>query len=140
MPTPTSEGMLLTPTNEVGVSTSAPTTAETIDGGRNGNSCDSAVQMKKRLGLLEGVAIILGIIIGSGIFVSPKGVIQEVEAVGTSLIIWVMCGLLSMIGALCYAELGTSIPQSGGDYAYILESFGHLPAFLFLWDAMMIFV
>lgn len=101
---------------------------------------EEKVRMKKQLGLLEGVAIILGIIFGSGIFISPKGVIQEVESVGLSLIVWVLCGLLSMIGALCYAELGTSIPRSGGDYAYIFESFGPLPAFLYLWDAMLIFV
>ncbi|XP_046830782.1 Y+L amino acid transporter 2 [Vespa crabro] len=98
------------------------------------------IRLRKELGLLEGVAIILGIIFGSGIFVSPKGVIQEVGSVGVSLIIWVLCGLLSMIGALCYAELGTSIPRSGGDYAYIHEAFGALPSFLYLWAANLIFV
>lgn len=117
-----------------------PNTTAQINNGNSPLVEEKSVQMKRNLGLLEGVAIILGIIFGSGIFVSPKGVLKEVEAVGTSLIIWILCGLLSMIGALCYAELGTSVPKSGGDYAYILEAYGPLPAFLYLWDAMMIFV
>lgn len=66
------------------------------------------VVMKKELGLLEGCAIILGIIFGSGIFISPKGVIQEVNSPGASIVIWTLCGILSMIGAICYAELGKS--------------------------------
>jgi len=104
------------------------------------DSDEGKVRMKKELGLLDGVAIILGIIIGSGIFVSPKGVIQEVKSVGLSLVVWTVCGFLSMIGALCYAELGCAIPKSGSDYAYIGEAFGPLPAFLYLWDATMVFV
>ncbi|XP_071900060.1 asc-type amino acid transporter 1 isoform X2 [Anas platyrhynchos] len=96
------------------------------------------VALQKEIGLGSACAIIIGNIIGSGIFISPKGVLEHTGSVGLALIIWVLGGGVAALGSLCYAELGVTIPKSGGDYSYVTEIFGGLAGFLLLWSAVLI--
>eukprot|EP00076_Gallus_gallus_P036783 XP_025002321.1 large neutral amino acids transporter small subunit 2-like [Gallus gallus] len=96
------------------------------------------VALKRSLGLRSACAVIVGNIIGSGIFVSPRGVLTHSGSLGVGLLVWLGAGLASGLGALCYAELGVAIPEAGGDYAYVAEVFGGLTGFLRLWLAVLV--
>ncbi|XP_068611318.1 cystine/glutamate transporter-like [Brachionichthys hirsutus] len=98
---------------------------------------DEAVHLRREINLLSATAIVFGSMVGSGIFIAPKGILMNSGSVGLSLLVWALSGILSMFGALCYAELGTSFTKSGGHYTYLLETLGPLPAFLRLWAEFM---
>ncbi|KZC04942.1 PREDICTED: b(0,+)-type amino acid transporter 1-like [Dufourea novaeangliae] len=98
------------------------------------------IALKRELGLFSAVSIILAVMIGSGIFVSPTSALERSGSVGFCLIIWTVCGLLSLLGALAFAELSTVVPRSGAEYAYFIEAFsplheyaGEIPAFICSW-------
>ena len=93
------------------------------------------VELKREIDLIGAILVIVGSQIGSGIFVSPKGVLENAQSVGFSMIIWAAAGLIATIGALCYAEVGTLIPKSGGEYPYLREGYkgGNALSFIFAW-------
>ncbi|KAG0295982.1 hypothetical protein BGZ96_010403 [Linnemannia gamsii] len=93
--------------------------------------------LQKNVTFSNGLTLVVGVIIGSGIFASPGPVFAYSKSVGVSLIVWFVSGMLAFAGSLCYAELGSAMPSSGGgEQAYLSHAFGSLPAFLFSWSSI----
>ena len=86
-----------------------------------------------QLGLWDAVSIIVGIVVGVSIFRVPAMIFSNVEGPWQGMGVWAIGGLLSLVGALCYAELATTYPRSGGDYVYLTRAYGPLVGFLFGW-------
>lgn len=96
----------------------------------------SAIALKPTLSLIDTVAIIVGIVVGASIFETPSLVAANAGSTANVLLTWGFGGVISLIGALCYAELASNYPHSGGTYYYLKRSFGKAIAFLFAWTRL----
>src|SRR5215813_6468200 len=92
----------------------------------------------RELNVWHATAIVAGTIIGSGIFLVPKEMMQAVGTAKLVYLVWIVGGVLSFAGALTYAELGAIKPWAGGEYVYIRDAYGPLPGFLYSWTWFLI--
>lgn len=97
----------------------------------------SVPELFRSLGMLDATAIIIGIVIGSGIFVLPNLIAGNLPSSTAIVMTWIGAGVLSLFGALAYAELGAMIPATGGQYIYLREAYGPLCAFVCGWTFML---
>ena len=111
-----------------------------LGGPSNGPTDPSGASLEKHKSLtyLNGLSLIVGLIIGSGIFSSPAQVNINAGSYGASLIVWTIAGTLAWTGAASYAELGGAIPLNGGAQVYLSKIFGELAGFLFTWSAVFV--
>jgi APA family basic amino acid/polyamine antiporter len=100
------------------------------------SAAPSAVSLKRDLGLWSAVAIVVGTVIGSGIFIVPNVMIRNMGTPGMVFVVWVTGGLMSLSGALSYAELSAAMPGAGGEYVYLREAYGPLWSFIYGWTQM----
>ena len=107
-------------------------------GRSNVKMSQSLSKLKKELGLFSAVSLIAGTIIGSGIFLTPNDIVEQVGSTGMALLVWLISGIVVLFASLCYAELGTALPASGGEYTYLRHAFGGLPAFLYSWVSSLV--
>ncbi len=92
----------------------------------------------RRLGVFDGTMLVMGGIVGAGIFLNPSVVAQRVGTPALTVGVWVLGGVIALAGAFCFAELGSNRPQAGGGYVYLRDGFGSLPAFLYGWTLLLV--
>src|SRR5579863_5097217 len=92
--------------------------------------------LKRELGVWSAAAIVVGTVIGSGIFLVPSSMVRSVGSPLKVFLVWIVGGFLSLFGALSYAELAAAMPEAGGEYVYLREAYGPLWAFLYGWTQM----
>lgn len=95
-------------------------------------------ELRRELGVFSAAMLVVGGIIGSGIFFTPSQTAKELPTAGWVLAVWAIGGVVAFAGALTYAELGALVPDAGGAYVYIREAFGPLPAFLYGWMSLLL--
>ncbi len=102
----------------------------------SGETRTAAAQPRPTLTMLDAVAMIVGIVIGAGIFKAPSIVAGSVSSEQVFIALWIAGGVISLVGALCYAELGSAFPNTGGEYYFLNRAFGGKVGFLFAWARM----
>ena len=100
---------------------------------------DETPQLVRGLKLTGAISLVIGTIIGTGIFLKTSVMTQQVGSPEIVLLVWVAAGLLSLAGALTYAELGAMLPKAGGEYVCLRAAYGDLPAFLYGWMRFWVF-
>ncbi|HYP14591.1 MAG TPA: amino acid permease [Bryobacteraceae bacterium] len=94
--------------------------------------------LEKRLGLLDATTIVMGSMIGSGIFIVSADIARQVHSPGLLVMVWVVTALLTLVAALSYGELAAAMPQAGGQYVYLREAFGPMYGFLYGWTLFLV--
>src|SRR5207249_4679591 len=91
--------------------------------------------LKRQLGLLDATMINVGTIIASAIFIVPSAIASGLGATAPAILVWVVGGLISLLGALAVAELGAAMPDAGGQYVYLTRAYGPMWGYLYGWTA-----
>jgi APA family basic amino acid/polyamine antiporter len=105
---------------------------------KTAKSCPESPHLVRQLGLFDSTMMMMGIVIGSGIFLTTGIMAKSIPSAGLIMLAWIIGGLLILAGALTYAELGAAMPDAGGQYVYLREAYGPLFGFLFGWKLFLV--